>query len=250
VIGVALAGAGAVGLRASLPDEVLSMLDIAFVVPRASTVVGIADELVRVAERHGGPVVLFGHSMNGSLVLATAARHPDLVLGTIAVGAPPALPPDVDASRAHWIACAEPERRARFDERSRRAAAAGDDLVERQRWIEAADAVRSWHDLDFDPTPIDAAYERPRDEVMAWAGAVFQDAANVDWPAVLRSQPAPVLLALGRSDFLVPCTLWEGALPPPFEVHTFDRSGHTPFVEQPDEFTATVGRWLEERLEG
>jgi proline iminopeptidase len=148
----------------------------------------------------------------------------------------------------HWLDNAEPARRARFDECSERAAAATDP-EERARWIDAADAARRWHDLEFDPTPIDSRYERPKEEAFAWAGAVMADAGRVDWGRVRAAQPAPVLLCLGRSDHLIPHTSWDGVEPRPHQVVTalFERSGHTPFVEEPERFTDVLARWLSDR---
>jgi pimeloyl-ACP methyl ester carboxylesterase len=244
---IALAGAGAAGLRAELPDAVRELLDLEYVVPHGRTVAAVGAEVA--AALGGEPALLFGHSMNGTLALAAATLVPAaLVVGTIAVGAPPSLPLDVDAIRAHWLAHAEPERRRRFDECSQRAANATDD-DERQRWIDAADSLRRWHDLDADETESAARYDRPQAETLAWVAAIFGDAAGagVDWRHVREHQPAPVLLALGRSDFLVPHTAWDDEnTPATCTTVRFGRSGHTPFAEEPERFTDELRAWLAE----
>jgi pimeloyl-ACP methyl ester carboxylesterase len=52
-------------------------------------------------------------------------------------------------------------------------------------------------------------------------------------------------LTLGEFDFAVPLDPWLDAIPGDhWTVETFARSGHSPFVEQPDEFVAAVQRWL------
>ena len=55
----------------------------------------------------------------------------------------------------------------------------------------------------------------------------------------------PTLLAFGALDFGVPPTLWdESALPRRAMVRVFEQSGHTPFVEEPEEFLSVVEQWL------
>ena len=62
-------------------------------------------------------------------------------------------------------------------------------------------------------------------------------------PETLR---VPLLLTHGRHDFTVPWVLWEG-LPERFPNATFElfeRSGHQPFVEEPERFVQVVTDWL------
>jgi pimeloyl-ACP methyl ester carboxylesterase len=162
--------------------------------------------------------------MNGTLALAAAAEV--LCAGVVAVGAPPRLPIDAEVRRAYWEANAEPERR-------RRAAAPDADH----------DRLQRWYDLDFEPSDIDSPAVTDLD--MRWIQGIFEDAATLDWDATMRAVSCPVLLALGEYDFLVPPTLWTDAVRPArTTVEVFSRSGHTPFVEQPDEFLAAFDRWV------
>jgi triacylglycerol lipase len=54
----------------------------------AATLRRLLDRLERVAERHGGPVAIVGHSRGGLLGRALAAERPDLVSALVALGAP------------------------------------------------------------------------------------------------------------------------------------------------------------------
>jgi proline iminopeptidase len=61
----------------------------------------------------------------------------------------------------------------------------------------------------------------------------------------MHSITCPVLLALGEYDFIATPNAWTDAnRPSDTTTEIFDRSGHTPFVEQPEEFVAAVDRWL------
>lgn len=62
-------------------------------------------------------------------------------------------------------------------------------------------------------------------------------------PGSLR---VPIFLALGRHDHTVPYVLWESvaATLPRATVQIFERSGHQPFFEEPELFTAALERWM------
>jgi len=65
--------------------------------PGPYSLAGLAADLDGLVEGLGlGRVLLMGHSMSGSLVLAYAASHPEKVLGVVGVGAPSEIP---DAGR-------------------------------------------------------------------------------------------------------------------------------------------------------
>lgn len=183
-----------------------------------------------------GDAILFGHSMNGTLVLAAAAA----CAGVIAVCSPPALPPDPSVSAQYWELQAEPGRKERADAIVAAHEQASDD-AERARQRERYDRLRRWYDTTFDPSELDRDVRID----FGWVQAIFDDAAHVDWPATMRAVECPVLLALGTYDFISPPTTWTpGSTPPRTTAEHFARSGHTPFVEQPDEFLDAVDRWL------
>lgn len=57
----------------------------------------------------------------------------------------------------------------------------------------------------------------------------------------------PIFLALGCHDYTaVSHVLWHGVAPslPTVTRHLFERSGHQPFVEEPDRFSTAVIGWM------
>lgn len=188
------------------------------------------------------PVVLVGHSMNGTLCLAAAAAHPESFSGVVAICSPRRLPPDFAAAEARWQADAEPERKALFDERAAAASAAPAGSPEQVRLMTSAFSLRQYHDMTVDRSELDALTVLD----YAWVGAVNADAATVDWDDVLHRQVRPVLVVLGRHDWLVDPNGWaDAALPSTtLTVRHLEKSAHNPFVEEPDAFAATVETWL------
>ena len=65
---------------------------------------------------------------------------------------------------------------------------------------------------------------------------------------VLAGPPllAPLLVAHGRHDYVVPHTMWDDVLPrlPTASFALFERSGHQPFFEEPERFADVVSAWM------
>ena len=239
---IVLASVGAAWSRAVLPASLYDRLRFHLVEPSPgrSSVAAVTQHLAETAEDLEQPLVL-GISMNGTLALAAAAMHPGVFGGVVAVTAPPQLPPDRNAGAAdvHTI---EPERQAEYDRRKAEAEAAPAGSDQEMRLWRRVDAVRRWHDWTFDPTDLDALAVMDRD----WVTSVMADGAHHDWGDLMSAVACPVLLVLGRSDFVVPPTSWAlDHLPPNFTAEILDHSGHTPPYEQPEEFALAVRRWLD-----
>jgi proline iminopeptidase len=56
----------------------------------------------------------------------------------------------------------------------------------------------------------------------------------------------PVLIAVGRYDYAAPYALWEEHrhMLPPHAYARFDRSWHTPPLEEPERFDQTLLAWV------
>ena len=67
-----------------------------------------------------------------------------------------------------------------------------------------------------------------------------------DVTADTRSLRRPILLVHGRYDYTVPYTLWSGVTEnlPNTTLRICKRSGHHPFFEEPEAFTAAVVDWI------
>jgi proline iminopeptidase len=71
-----------------------------------------------------------------------------------------------------------------------------------------------------------------------------------DVTADADSLRVPIFLAHGRYDYTVPYTVWDGVADklPTATLRIFERSGHHPFYEEPDQFAATVTNWMARRV--
>jgi proline iminopeptidase len=70
--------------------------------------------------------------------------------------------------------------------------------------------------------------------------------ANYDTTGVLKAIKCPLFLALGRYDYFSLPHLWERyrSNASDLTVQIFEKSGHTPQLEEPDNFDEELRWWL------
>jgi len=204
----------------------------------AATAAQQVKAIATIASATNQPCFLFGHSMNGLLALAAAASGTPQ--GVVSVCAPPTLPFDAAPALDYWDRNAEPERKREAEHLEAALEAASSD-DERLGLRQALDNLRGWYDWSFDSSALDdLAIRSP-----GWVQSVIASGNEFDWSEAARAVTCPTLLAFGAFDFGVPPTLWdESALPRRAMVRVFEQSGHTPFVEEPEEFLSVVEQWL------
>jgi len=105
-----------------------------------------------------------------------------------------------------------------------------------------ARAAHYWKDSTYDASPL-------------WKGVVvnvplvaqqFDASRTFSFAADTAAVSVPVFVALGRYDFAVPYTTWEGVRGPfrDLTVHIFDGAGHYPQLEAAAEFDQQLLAWL------
>lgn len=217
----------------------------------ADLVVAVAQRVV--AARPERRVVLVGNSMGGPVVLAAAARHPDLVAGVVLVA--PALPragtSRIDAS---WLPVVVPIRLPVLP------------WLEplRRHGVEPERRVRALLDLCYAPG---GARESP--EAFAEMVAVAQQRRTLDhargWAGAARSLftwlcrrgafhdlaarvAAPVLVLEGGADPIIPRANVTAACErhPSWQRITLPHVGHVPQLEAPDAFVTHLRDFTEQ----
>jgi proline iminopeptidase len=201
----------------------------------------LAEDLETVRAALGAPrVAILGHSIVGMLAAEYARRRPDAVSHAIIVGTPPRgdMAALVAASTAFFQECASDERKQILQ----------DNLARLPPGTPPAEAVFAQTPLRFfdaraDARPLFAGAET-RPEILQRLMGALSPTWDITAGAPLR---APLYIAHGRHDYVVPHVLWDDVAPrlPAATLQIFEQSGHQPFVEEPARFTAALTAWFD-----
>jgi proline iminopeptidase len=209
--------------------------------PTVLTFDRVADDLEAIRVDLGvEKVAVIGHSIMGALAIEYGRRCPDAVSHVITVGTPP-------RGDMAWLAPAA----AQFFEQDASEERKG---VWRDNLAKLPPGTPLEHSF---PAQAPLRFYDAHTNMMRWyQEAIIKPALLThllgplmsDWdvtrdPSSLR---VPILLTHGRYDYTVPYTLWEGieTVLATSTRRLFLRSGHQPFLEEPDEFATAVIEWM------
>jgi proline iminopeptidase len=201
----------------------------------------LADDLEAVRNDLGlEQVCVLGHSILGALALEYGRRCPESVSHVIAVGTPPIgdMTQVATAANAFFEEDASQGRKQALRE-SLAGLPAGPSL--RQALL--AQSPRRFFDPRFDAAPfLPEASSNPRLLMHLLMTLLPRWDVRVG-SSTLR---VPTFIALGRYDYVMPHSLWEGVAPslPNATLRVFLESGHQPFFEEPERFADEVKGWM------
>jgi proline iminopeptidase len=213
------------------------------------TLDAVVDDLDRFREELGiERVAILGHSSHGLLALEYAARYPARTSHVIVVGAPPRHAPDVWTECAkYWDSVASNERRRILVENHRRLGDLREPLTPSKSFVRTyvANGPKYWYDPHFDATELWSGHTLDTDlfgRFWGPGGQFERFVPETSLPAIT----APVFVAMGVFDFVVPPTTWYGIkeLLGNCAYHAFERSGHYPHWEEEATFNALLLNWL------
>lgn len=190
-------------------------------------------------------VLVVGHSGHGHLALAYAKAHPERVLGVVVLAMSPDSSPGSQAAADRYLEeSADPERK-RLLEASMQTLSQAIERDPERRFIAycLASGPRIWFHPTFDAAPLWAGVEViPEVFDHVWGRILPTIDLRVDAERITM----PFFLGLGRYDFWNPPHLWEPLRSsfPTLQIRVFERSGHTPQLEQPERFDAELLAWL------
>jgi proline iminopeptidase len=192
-------------------------------------------------------ICIMGHSMHSLMAFEYACKYPENTSHVIMIGIfPVGFAEGAKASSEFWKADASDERK----------------IILKKNWEEVTDEAMKklspgevliktyvtnspmyWYDPTYDCSWIWEGVEANTD--------VFNHIANnvLSEYNITESLPrlkAPVFLALGRYDYVVPYTLWDGVKEnfPNLSYHLFEKSGHTPQLEEQEQFDQKLIDWI------
>ncbi|NRP71256.1 Proline iminopeptidase [Ensifer psoraleae] len=210
----------------------------------------VIEDIERMREHLGlERFAILGHSGHGYMALEYAKRHPDRVSHVVMVATGPSHSPrHMAAADRLWAETVAPERKAIFD---REMAILGSDIAEkpeeRFKSLLIRLGAKSWYDAAFDARPLWEGVTVNKLVFDHLWGEVFRD---IDLRQGLDRLKIPIMLALGRFDYLVaPASTWDEyrADVSDLTIRLFEKSGHTPQLEQSAAFDDALLEFLGRR---
>ncbi len=203
-----------------------------------------AIEQIREALGLDMPLIL-GHSIHGTMATEYVKKREEKVSGLIVIGSPAEWGNATYQEKAASLwETASPKRKALQEQNwgqtneidrltGQKEAAARYNNMAPQYWYDPEyDADWLWKDMTVHSEVTQHIFTK-----------VFLD-YNMFNPPVRIS--VPVFVGLGKYDYVIPHTLWrplyEGI--PDFKFIIFERSGHTPQLEEPEAFSEALIDWL------
>lgn len=197
-----------------------------------------------------GRVVVIGHSGHAYMALEYGKKYPENTSQVVMIGIAPDLSQNSAAfAERNYQALADVNRLTA--ERENKLALPDEELAKLppdQAFVRGyiRNAARVWYDPRFDCTPLWQDVTINMDMFGYVWGKVF---AEIDVTNGLEQFDRPVFLALGRYDFIVaPPSSWD-PLQSKFKnltIRVFERSGHTPQLEEPELFDEQLLKWIKD----
>ena len=189
-------------------------------------------------------IILIGHSIHAFMALEYARTFPDRISHLVLIASSPTAGPEIykEADR-YFEESVCPERKAAF-------------AASMQKFIESGDqsfvarllsfGPRIWYDENFDASKLWEGVEINSVGAGIIWGSMF---ADYDLASVLEAIKCPIFLALGRYDYFNPVHLWEKYRKHSsnLTIRIFEKSGHTPQLEEPHNFDEELMKWLKRK---
>ena len=189
-------------------------------------------------------IILIGHSIHAFMAMEYAREFPDRVSHLVLIASSPITGQEIykEADR-YFEESVCPQRKAAFATSMQKFVKNGD-----QSFIALllSFGLRIWYDENFDAYKLWGGVEVNSVGAGIIWGSMF---ANYNVANALKTISCPIFLALGRYDYFNPPHLWEKYREhvSDFTVRIFEKSSHTPQLEESDNFDEELMKWLEHK---
>jgi proline iminopeptidase len=186
-------------------------------------------------------VILIGHSIHTFMALEYANKYPDKISHLVLIASSPITGPELykEADRYFEESVCPDRKKAVATAMQNFIQCDNKSLINRM----LAFGPRLWYDYNFDATNLWKGVNiNAIGQEIIW-GSMFENYPIAD---KLSNIKVPIFLALGRYDYFNPPPLWEKyrELSSDFTIRIFEKSGHTPQLEESENFDSELLQWL------
>ena len=192
-------------------------------------------------------VCVLGHSIGGNLALEYARKYPQHTSHVIVIGSPPCgMRKNLKASRQHWTNNASEERKNIYNRLSETQKMEDlSDLTPGEMMIQnyINNAPFYWYDPTYDCSWIWKGV-KVNPKIMGKLEGVLFKTYDIEEDSNLNN--IPIFVAMGKHDYMVPHFQWDAEIEklPEISYYLFEKSGHTPQLEETDEFNKKLVEWI------
>jgi proline iminopeptidase len=193
--------------------------------------------------------VIMGHSIHGTIAMEYVKKYSDKISALVIIGSPAQWGNTAFRKKADALWATASEERKAIQKKN------WDDITELDRLTGKEEAAATynraspqyWYDPYYDANWLWDGMTVHSEVTRHLFTEVFLN-YNMFEPHVEIS--APVFVAMGKYDYVIPYTLWESKYEsiPDFTFVLFDKSGHTPQLEESKLFTDTFLKWLKSKM--
>lgn len=216
----------------------------------ASFELAVLLEDIEAIRRHLGldKVIIIGHSGHAYLALEYAKKYPQHVSHVVLLAiSPDSTPASFEAADQYLADSVDPSRKAALAESlSHLEADMQADPAHGFIHYSLRSSPRIWYDYTYDSRHLWAGVETNQAMFDTVWGKLFRE---LDITVGLEDLKLPVFVGLGRYDFWNPPHLWNAVRGQfhDMSIHVFEKSGHTPQLEQPEDFDRELLTWIREK---
>ncbi|PPE03431.1 alpha/beta fold hydrolase [Holospora curviuscula] len=192
-------------------------------------------------------IILIGHSIHAFMAMEYARAFPDRVSHLVLIASSPITGQEIykEADR-YFEESVCPERKSALQITMQRFSESGDQsFVARLLSF----GPRIWYDANFDASKLWEGVE-----VNSVGAGIIWGSMFVDYNVAnaLKAISCQIFLAFGRYDYFNPPHLWEKYREHASDltVRIFEKSAHTPQLEESDNFDEELMRWLSNKING
>ena len=201
-------------------------------------------EQVRLALNLENPI-LIGHSIHGTIAMEYAKRYPKNIAGLVMIGSPNIYGnKEYDFATTKVWESASSKRKELQNKNWQVLADKKDEYSDAQMVVEdyCAMAPKYWYNPEYDARWLWNDMTIHADLIHHLYGIIFSNYFMFNNESRV---PVPTFVALGKYDYAIPVQLWKDVRNiPSLSIQVFEKSGHTPQLEECEKFNAQLMKWL------
>lgn len=206
-------------------------------------------EQIRMALGLEKPLIM-GHSIHGTVATEYVKQYGDQISGLIVIASPAEWGNTSFSEKAATLWVSASDERKRIQEENWGSVKELDRLTGQEEASARYNNMspQYWYDPEYDAAWLWDDMTVHSEVTQHLFTKVFHEYNMFDPPKAID---VPVFVGLGKYDYVIPYTLWQSTYKsiPDFNLVLFEKSGHTPQLEEPELFDRALIDWINRKFD-